>query len=65
MQKSLNYNQIIRGAMIFLNTFGLILEIPEEIDKNTILRFGLGFGSKKTETLVQHLTIIVPNFPFA
>lgn len=37
MQGSLNYNQIIRGAMIFLNTYGLILEIPEIVDENTIL----------------------------
>lgn len=27
-----------------------------ELDKNTIVRFGLGFGSKVNETLVQHLT---------
>ena len=27
-----------------------------ELDKNTIVRFGLGFGSKTNETLVQHLT---------
>ena len=30
--------------------------IKRQLDKNTIVRFGLGFGSKKTETLVQHLT---------
>lgn len=30
--------------------------IKRELDKNTIVRFGLGFGSKKNETLVQHLT---------
>lgn len=30
--------------------------IKRELDKNTIVRFGLGFGSKKAETLVQHLT---------
>lgn len=37
MQGSLNYNQIIRGSVIFLNTFGLVLEIPEVIDENAIL----------------------------
>lgn len=30
--------------------------IKRQLDKNTIVRFGLGFGSKKTETLMQHLT---------
>ena len=30
--------------------------IKRQLDKNTIVRFGLGFGSKKEETLVQHLT---------
>lgn len=30
--------------------------IKRQLDKNTIIRFGLGFGSKKNETLVQHLT---------
>lgn len=30
--------------------------IKRQLDKNTIVRFGLGFGSKKSETLVQHLT---------
>ncbi len=30
--------------------------IKRQLDKNTVVRFGLGFGSKKTETLVQHLT---------
>ena len=30
--------------------------IKRQLDKNTIVRFGLGFGSKKNETLVQHLT---------
>lgn len=29
--------------------------IKRQLDKNTIVRFGLGFGSKKSETLVQHL----------
>ena len=30
--------------------------VKRQLDKNTIIRFGLGFGSKKNETLVQHLT---------
>lgn len=30
--------------------------IKRQLDKNTIVRFGLGFGSKKDQTLVQHLT---------
>lgn len=30
--------------------------IKRKLDKNTIVRFGLGFGSKKNETLVQYLT---------
>ena len=30
--------------------------LKRQLDKNTIVRFGLGFGSKKSETLVQHLT---------
>jgi len=30
--------------------------LKRQLDKNTIVKFGLGFGSKKSETLVQHLT---------
>lgn len=30
--------------------------IKRQLDKNTIVRFGLGFGSKRSKTLVQHLT---------
>ena len=30
--------------------------IKRQLDKNTIIKYGLGFGSKRGESLVQHLT---------
>ena len=46
MQGSLNYNQMIRGAIIFLNTFGLILEQNEEIKEDSIIKI-LNYSNKE------------------